>query len=533
MPAAVVCGGVNEAGQGRKGERIMGMKGVMCGLLVMVGVVMTGVCLAGWLNPSQPGFVIQTYTTYQPISGNNSGTITTNGDSFQFAGDNLGVVFIGGPGAQFRGQNEGNVYVDGEGGFVLGAFGPLAVVTNQGKGSLILGNLSGGQRATITDVAHGSLLLGAGTVSNSQAIVVGDDNVSHGSKSVTAGSMWATGLGFFGNGGGLTNLVELDANALAALVSHASLNTGVHGIESARYVATNGAHVSPFASWATAATNIQAAVDVAAAGETVWVGSGVYSNGSRSCGGWNNRLVVTNAVTVRSLNGPAATRIQGASAMTAVYLGTGARLMGFTVTNSGSWDVSVGGVYGGTVSNCVLTGNSGALAGGAYSNTLYHCTLSANSGGNAGAAMSATLYNCLVSQNSSDYAAATLCTLYNCTLVDNSGDVGSAYYCTVYNSIVTGNENTENAGSTLLYSHVSEEKSSPGFVDYTNGNYRLAAGSACIGTGTNLSWVAAAVDLDGQGAVAALHALRALDRAERCEGQADDARHCDLRESRG
>ena len=44
-----------------------------------------------------------------------------------------------------------------------------------------------------------SLLLGAGTVSNGQCIVVGDGNVSHGAKSVTAGS-------FHGNGAGLTNV---------------------------------------------------------------------------------------------------------------------------------------------------------------------------------------------------------------------------------------------------------------------------------------------------------------------------------------
>jgi hypothetical protein len=176
--------------------------GFCLGLIVML----SSGCHAGWLNPTQPGFVLQTYTTYQPISGNNSGTIETNGNSYQFAGDNSGFVFIGGPGAQFRGKNEGTVYLDGEGGYVMGAFGPLASVTNRGKGSLMLGNLSGGQRAIITDVGHGSLLLGAGVVSNSQSIVVGDDNASHGAKSVTAGSFWATGLGFFGKGAGLTDL---------------------------------------------------------------------------------------------------------------------------------------------------------------------------------------------------------------------------------------------------------------------------------------------------------------------------------------
>jgi len=142
------------------------------------------VCRAGWLDTAQPGFVIQTFTTYDPITGNNTGTITTNGKSFQFAGDNTGLMYLGGPGAQFRGKNDGKVYVDGNGGLVMGTFASLSVVTNQGWGSLLLGNLSVGQKALITSVGNASLLLGAGTVSNSQAIVVGDGNVSHGLRSV-------------------------------------------------------------------------------------------------------------------------------------------------------------------------------------------------------------------------------------------------------------------------------------------------------------------------------------------------------------
>ena len=177
-------------------------------MVFILGVAISGVgtCLAGWLNPSQPGFVIQTFTSYEPMSGNNSGTIVTNGNSYQFAGDNSGWMWIGSPGAQFRGKNEGQMFLNGDGTFVLGSFGPLATVTNKGKGSLLLGNLSGGQRAVITEVGNASILIGAGMVSNNQSIVVGDDNASHGTKSVTAGSVWAMGEGFFGNGSGLLNL---------------------------------------------------------------------------------------------------------------------------------------------------------------------------------------------------------------------------------------------------------------------------------------------------------------------------------------
>jgi len=185
--------------------------------------------LAGWLKPSQSGFVIQTFTSYQPISGNNSGVIVTNGNSYQIAGDNTGYIGIGGPGTQFRGKNDGNVFVDGDGALVLGSFGTLASVTNRGKGSLLLGNLSVGQRALITDVGNASILLGAGTVSNGQAIVVGDGNESHGVRSVTADSFWGMGSGFHGNGAGLTNLpVDLSRYSAA---DGAALSERVDAVE--------------------------------------------------------------------------------------------------------------------------------------------------------------------------------------------------------------------------------------------------------------------------------------------------------------
>ena len=46
-----------------------------------VAVLGVGTCLAGWLNPTQQGFVIQTFTTYEPMRGKNSGTIV-QGPSF-------------------------------------------------------------------------------------------------------------------------------------------------------------------------------------------------------------------------------------------------------------------------------------------------------------------------------------------------------------------------------------------------------------------------------------------------------------------
>ena len=378
-------------------------------------------------------------------------------------------------------------------------------MTNLGKGSLLLGNLSGGQKAVITDVAHASILLGAGTVSNSQSIVVGDDNASHGTKSVTAGSVWATGAGFFGNGTGLTNLREFDTNALAAIEIHASRVSGVHGAKNNRYVALAGTHTSPFTSWATAATNIQAAVDVALEGETVWVSNGVYGAGSRTVGGVTYRVAITNAVTVQSANGPENTLIYGATDVCGVYMTQRAWLSGMTVTNGGSLGVNCGGVEGGTLSNCIVIGNSGFTVGGVSSSTVYQCSLIGNSGNSgAGGAFASFLYNCLLIRNESDVAAATVSTLYNCTLVDNTGSSGSIFFSTLYNCISTGNEEVDfdseihnSLGSGYTMFGNGNLDNDPLFVDAASDNYRLKPNSPCINAGTNGAWVIGGVDYDG------------------------------------
>ena len=211
------------------------------------------------------------------------------------------------------------------------------------------------------------------------------------------------------------------------------------------YVAADSANpLPPYTSWATAATNIQDAVDAATVpGALVLVTNGVYATGGRAVyGTMTNRVAVDKPLTVRSVNGPQFTVIQGYQvpgttngdgAIRCVYLTNGASLSGFTLTNGATRTAGLSeraaagcganlqrgglqlradgqlgcttaaGRIGGTLNNCTLTGNSAAVGGGAYGGTLNNCTLTGNSADyGGGGAYGGTLNNCTLTGNSAD-----------------------------------------------------------------------------------------------------------------------------------
>ena len=238
-------------------------------------------------------------------------------------------------------------------------------------------------------------------------------------------------------------------------------------VQAVHYVrADSPAPAAPFATWKTAASNIQDAVDAATTvGALVLVTNGVYDTGGRVAGGQalTNRVVIDKPLVVRSVNGPMVTIIQGqgpmgSAAVRCAYVADGALLVGFTLTNGFTQTNSYGsggGLYcdstGGIVSNCILTGNSASNAGGgACRGTLYNCTLSDNSGQYGGGAWYSALNHCTLTGNSAVSGGGTEGgILSNCTLMGNSAAShgGGAYFSDLYGCTVTSNNATWGGGT--------------------------------------------------------------------------------------
>jgi hypothetical protein len=271
--------------------------------------------------------------------------------------------------------------------------------------------------------------------------------------------------------------------------SGVSASITVHVVnQPVHYVSVNNPNpVAPYTTWATAATNIQDAINAATvSGARVVVSNGVYATGGQIVfGALTNRVAVTKPLTIQSLNGPAVTVIQGNpqlddTAVRCVYLTNGASMSGFTLMNGAartagdpSQEQSGAGIWCAaqsiTVSNCIISGNSSLMNGaGAYAGIFNNCSFLCNTGnvweyGISGeAAVYATLNGCVVASNrcegvNASIAINTLITgnlargainsvLTNCT-VSRNGSSG-ANNCTAEGCIFADNSDNGIVGST-------------------------------------------------------------------------------------
>ncbi len=250
--------------------------------------------------------------------------------------------------------------------------------------------------------------------------------------------------------------------------------------------------VPPFTNWTTAAPTIQQAVDAAAPGDDIVVTNGIYG-----------AVNVYKPLCLRSANGPLVTIIDPLRQNRCAYLAEGASLAGFWLRHG------AGDFFGGAVlcassnvllRNCMITesrvytnSNGSVLGsgGGVYGGTLYNCLVVSNSAAvSGGGASSSTLYNCTVSANRSDrhsggvYASA----LTNCIVYFNTALDFPNYRLSDLNYSCTTPMPTNGAGNLT---------NAPQFVDPAGMDLRLLGISPCIDTGDN-SQVLTSDDLAGR-----------------------------------
>ncbi len=354
----------------------------------------------------------------------------------------------------------------------------------------------------------------------------------------------------------MQKLVATKSNRLfftAPLCIAASLTLTLFSQAATLYVSPSSANPAPpFNAWTNAAQDIQTAVNATQNGDTVIVTNGIYYTSAVPYGGMTNRVVITNSITLKSVNGPNFTTIKGQLAIaglapvTCVYMATNATLTGFTMKGGQNYGVYCS-TTNCTITNCVITGCSGngtgaangsaAIFAGAVFNSLiisnqstgvaystcHNCVINFNAAGTSvgctgGGAYSSVLYNCLLTGNTAAQGGgAGGGTMYNCTVTANTGGLGGGgggggcYGGTFDNCIVYGNYSLTGTSSNYdltrgvftycccapVPSGLSNISANPQFVSAAIGNCHLLPTSPCLGNGDLEAWQQNAVDLDG------------------------------------
>lgn len=275
---------------------------------------------------------------------------------------------------------------------------------------------------------------------------------------------------------------------------------------------TNPAAAAPYTNWATAASGIQPALNLANAGETVVLATGLYSAAQGTVDG-TNLIWIPDDVCVRaSSTNVASTIIDGSGLYRPVYMEPGSELRGLTLRN-GRAEAGGGAVIApgnATIEGCVATnnvafnGHGGAMlvGGGLIRNCVVGWSVASNgvndrSGGGIYfgglGQQGGRIENCTVLANYAGDDGSGI-------LIDNRAATGVVVNCIAFG----------NSGARLTTKDVEYDKgTNPVSITYTcasnlvagvNGNLvshpffqtgttQLSSNSPCLGRGLLLDWM--------------------------------------------
>jgi len=322
----------------------------------------------------------------------------------------------------------------------------------------------------------------------------------------------------------LTGLLNAEISASQSVFTY-SIPENDRAIPPVLYVdAASTNAVVPYGSWEAAAAGIQQAVIWAADGCTVLVTNGVY--------GLSSQIVVSAGVTVRSVNGPSETTVDGGRNDRCFHLKhAGAVVEGFIITRGevGSYRLG-GGAFlegGGTLRNCIVSNNTVAATpngdGGGVAclngGVVHDCFITGNSAADDAGGLylfkGGEAENCVIWDNiAGDKGGGVYMkqggVLRNCTVVTNSAAMGGGLYndgghaadCVVYFNAAPTDADFRSANAAtytnccaLPLAPGNSITNDPGLVSPALADFHLADTSPCIDRGS--ASAVPAHDVDG------------------------------------
>ena len=392
---------------------------------------------------------------------------------------------------------------------VGGQASDLVTITRAGAGTPSIAVLSPsrayafGVTSVVLSCSNNPHVVGTMTVSNS-----GDGRVYLAAAPAFATTTWS--LSPLSLAPGTNRFRVAGTNALGGQASAELLL--VRLTNAVLYVwASNATPAAPFVTPATAATNLQQAIDEAGSMGTVLVDRGAYGG-----------VVITNALLVRSLFGPTSAVIKTTGGRCAYISATNAVLEGFTLKGAyfqyGGQGAGAYVARGAVLANCLIVSNSTQSGSVLPACPQYPSAPYYGYGGGVYCDAGGAVRSCLVAQNYAGTGGGGIycCTngvVQNCTIVSNMAAAGGGIYfaqgglaenCIVY---FNGGGNIQSAGATNnvqycdtspLYPGPGNTSLDPAFINRALSNYRLQSASPCIDRGTNASWMADALEFDGK-----------------------------------